>query len=96
MSSPTHTGQLVLVTGAANGIGKSIVTQLAKLNFNIAAWDVDLVRCWIFLKLVIIYILYQAGLNKLKSELLSQNSSIKVSVYVVDVNNLNRVREVSL
>jgi len=76
MSSPTHTGQLVLVTGAANGIGKSIVTQLAKLNFNIAAWDVDL-----------------AGLNKLKSELLNENSSIKVSVYVVDVNNLKRVRE---
>ena len=40
MSSSTQT-QLVLVTGAANGIGKAIVTELARLKYNIAAWDVD-------------------------------------------------------
>ena len=45
MSSSTHT-QLVLVTGAANGIGKAIVTELASLKYNIAAWDVDQVGGW--------------------------------------------------
>ena len=40
MSSSAHT-QLVLVTGAANGIGKAMVTELARLQYNIAAWDVD-------------------------------------------------------
>jgi len=37
MSSP----QLVLITGAANGIGRSIAVAVGKLNFNIAAWDID-------------------------------------------------------
>jgi len=33
--------QIVLVTGAANGIGRSICIELAKLKYNIAAWDID-------------------------------------------------------
>ena len=40
MSSP----QLVLITGAANGIGRSIAVAVGKLNFNIAAWDIDKVN----------------------------------------------------
>ena len=37
--------ELVLVTGAANGIGRHIVLEVAKLKrFNIAAWDIDPVR----------------------------------------------------
>jgi len=37
MTSP----ELVLITGAANGIGRSISLAVGKHNFNIAAWDVD-------------------------------------------------------
>ena len=43
MSSTPNTS-VVLVTGAANGIGRSVVMELAKLKYNIAAWDVDEVR----------------------------------------------------
>jgi len=32
---------VVLVTGAANGIGRDICIELAKLKYNIAAWDID-------------------------------------------------------
>lgn len=76
MSSPPAHPQLVLVTGAANGIGKAIVTELARLNYNIAAWDLD-----------------RASLDKLKADLLAENPAIKVSVHVVDISDVERVKE---
>jgi len=35
------TTAVVLVTGAANGIGRAVAVELAKLKFSVAAWDVD-------------------------------------------------------
>ena len=40
-TTPTPYSSVVLVTGAANGLGRAIVMEVAKLRYNIAAWDID-------------------------------------------------------
>ena len=40
MSAPPYSS-VVRITGAANGLGRTISLEVAKLKYNIAAWDID-------------------------------------------------------
>ena len=96
---------VVLVTGAANGIGRSVAMELAKLKTKdtIAAWDIDEVGPLILFHLFEVnlkkkknYLLFQAGLAKLKADLLKVDPSIKVCVYALDISDSERVKKVRL
>lgn len=43
--STVKSGDHVVVTGAANGIGRAIALQLAKEGINLALWDIDAEGC---------------------------------------------------